>query len=179
MKSSTEKRLAKLREQETKIQEEIKKIEIEKEKELRKIQQKKEALIGAMVMAMMGKEQPITIASASDLLSLLDGFLNRKTDRTLFGLNSHDESTPNTPAHDATSPTPNQASQDSAPPTQPVTASPKEPASTQQDKTSEDEAPAAKTQARKTTKSKTRRTPAKRLPTNKKHNDIAEEFNNL
>jgi hypothetical protein len=154
MKSSLEKRLDRLREQESHIQEAIKKIEQEKKQELRKIRKKKEALIGAMVMEIMDKAQPITITSESDLLSLLDGFLNRKTDRTLFGL---DEVTITTPANDS-SPT---AKTDDA-------------TDDTEDKTQNSP---TKTQEKKKTSS--RRSSTKRLPVSKKQNDLADEFNTL
>jgi len=155
--SPLEKRLDKLREQQTKIHEEIKKIETEKKHEFRKIQKKKEALIGAMLMEMMDKGHPITIGSKSDLLALLNGFLVRKIDRTLFGL---DVETVTTPANDSSPP-----------------------AKTDEPKTnssSQDEIDLAENKdsnGKTPEKEKTGRTSSKRLPVTKKQDELADQFN--
>lgn len=159
MNSPLEKRLDKLREQQAKINEEIKKIESEKKQELRKIQKKKEALIGAMVMDMMDKKHPITITSESDLLALLNGFLARKTDRILFGF---DEETVSTPANDSAPPTRTDESKT---------------ASSSQEATVLTDDPNQGSPVQTKEKSSSRPSSSKRLPVTRKQDELADQFN--
>lgn len=161
MKSPLEKRLDKLRDQQAQINEAIKKIETEKKQELRKIQKKKEALVGAMVMEMMAQGRPITIASESDLLALLDGFLVRKTDRMLFGF---DEETVKTPANDSVPP-----AQTDEPQT--------EFSSKGEADVTEDVSESKDSDGKPQEQGKSRRSSSKRLPVGSKQKDMAEEFN--
>ena len=84
--SSVERRLQKLREQQAAITDKIKQVEQEKAKALRKVRLKRQSLIGAVVMELVEKGEKVTFSSESDLLTLMDQVLVKKTERQAFGL---------------------------------------------------------------------------------------------
>ena len=52
----------------------------------RKLDTRKKILIGAWVLNQLDKEIPVSVSNFTDLEGVLDGFLDKKRDRELFGL---------------------------------------------------------------------------------------------
>ncbi|ELS02716.1 hypothetical protein Xen7305DRAFT_00024340 [Xenococcus sp. PCC 7305] len=112
MKSSIERKLDSLRDKQSQIQQQIKKLEKEKSTELRNIRHKKYHMIGQVVLETIEAGQAVSLPSSEALLSLMDERLYRKTDRALFGLKSEGKSAAKKSAQTAKS---SHDSQNSAP----------------------------------------------------------------
>ena len=89
---SVEARLQSLQEKRDELAAEIKKVQTEKARELRKRQQRREALLGKVIYQLVEQGSPFKAGpwSVEDIASLVEPHLMRRRDRQLFGLQSSD-----------------------------------------------------------------------------------------
>lgn len=85
---SVESRLQSLQDKRAALENEIRKIQAEKAREVRKRQRQREAILGRVMYQLVaeGSVTEIPISSEQSLLGLLDSLLTRQRERQLFGL---------------------------------------------------------------------------------------------
>ena len=113
---SIEQKLAALKDKKAAIDQQIKNIEKEKNRELRKRQHKREQLVGNVIYTLVDTEASMTGIEWSEgvLMDIMDAHLTKKSERALFGL-----TVPNTPKRSASSSRKKTTAKDTPSPTTP------------------------------------------------------------
>jgi hypothetical protein len=88
MQSRAEKKLDALKQQKADLDAKIRKIEQEKQREIRKAKHKRAGIIGALVQEKIEAGEEVHFKEEGDLIAFLDATLTRKADRGAFGLST-------------------------------------------------------------------------------------------